>query len=154
MQGFVWVIYLQSNKNFFYPALLSMDSFSTGWFHFFSFSPGHCSLRLVYVCIYGMYIYMVMLLYCWVLTSAIQAIKRSDEDYMLTNVFVKLNQRKIQVSLERSLYLQSVTSELVSIEAITLPRCARPHFPSPSQCRPRSWTIPPNKPLQNNIGRE
>ena len=95
------------------------------FFQFFTWTL----LTAARVCLYLWYVYMVMLLYCWVLTSAIQAIKRSDEDYMLTNVFVKLNQRKIQVPLERSLYLQSVTSELVSIEAITLPRCARPHFP-------------------------
>ena len=47
-----------------------------------------------------------------------------------------------------------MTLKLRSIEAITLPCCARPPFPCLFQCWPRTWTIPPKKPLQNNIGRE
>ena len=39
--------------------------------------------------------------------------------------------------------LQSVTLELGSIEGKTLTCCARPPFPCPFQCWPRTWTIPP-----------
>ena len=54
--------------------------------------------------------YMFVSMYVWscsftdagVFTSAIQAIiERSDDDYMSTNVFVKLNQRKIQGSFKK-----------------------------------------------------
>ena len=90
MQGFVWVIFfIKAKQAFCYPALLTVD----GWFHFFS-SKGLgksqftsiLSLKLVYVCV--IYVCMVMLLCWWVFKTTIQAITRSDEDYMLTNLLI------------------------------------------------------------------
>ena len=49
----------------------------------------------------------------------------------------------------------SVTLKLRSIGGITLTCFARPPFPYPFQCWPRTCTIQSTeKPLQNNIGRE
>ena len=36
MQGFVWVIFFKQKQKLCYPALLTVYSFVTGWFHFFS----------------------------------------------------------------------------------------------------------------------
>lgn len=50
----------------------------------------------------SMYVWSCSITDAGVFTSAIQAIiERSDDDYMSTNVFVKLNQRKIQGSFKK-----------------------------------------------------
>ena len=91
MQGFVWVLFLKkATKAFCYPALLTVD----GWFHFLS-SKGlgksqftSILLTEARICLYNLRMYMVMLLCWWVFTTTIQAITRSEEDYMLTNLLI------------------------------------------------------------------
>ena len=51
------------------------------------------------------------------------------------------------LSFITTLRLQYVTLELGSIERITLTCCLRLPLPCPFQCWPRTWTIPPKKPL-------
>ena len=82
MQGFVWVIFLKkATKDFCYPALLTMD----GWFHFFS-SKGlgksqftSILLTEACICLYNIRMYG---------HTPFQATTRSDEDYMLANLFI------------------------------------------------------------------
>ena len=90
MQGFVWVIFFITAKKaffmelsypwmdgFIFPALKDLENHS---------SPRYYSLKLVYACV--IYVCMVMLLCWWVFKTTIQAITRSDEDYMLTNLLI------------------------------------------------------------------
>ena len=87
MQGFLWVIFLKkATKAFCYPALLTVD----GWFHIFSSEllgksqSTSILLTEARICLYN-HVCIVMLLCRWVFTTTIQAITRSDEDYMLAN---------------------------------------------------------------------
>ena len=90
MQGFVWVIsFKKATKAFCYPALLTVDR----WFHFLS-SKGLrksevTSIQLIKarICLYNlcMYDHAPLLM---VFTTTIQAVTRSDEDYMSTNVLL------------------------------------------------------------------
>ena len=92
MQGFVWVIFFKkASKAFCYPTLLTVDV----KFHFFSSKGLEKSevssilLSEARICLYNLSMYGHAPLLMGIYNNVtIQAITRSEEDYMLTNVLL------------------------------------------------------------------
>ena len=77
----------KATRAFCYSALLTVDGFSSkGLEKIRSLRLRYFPLKLVFVCV--IYVCMVMLLCCWAFTTTIQAMTKSDEDYMLTDVLL------------------------------------------------------------------
>ena len=95
MQGLGWLSYLQQKRFVLLSSSPNCAFLLDGWFHLLRSkglwndgSHGHC-YKLQVVCLYYIYVCMVMLLYWWVFTRTLCRLL-TDIDYMLTNVFVKL----------------------------------------------------------------